>query len=206
MTDDLLTSFRSEIPMPDDETTKRIYERATTGRRNVVTRRTLIAAIAVLAAAGIAGGLTATLGGSGGTPAVTDGTVIGPHPGGPGGGMALAPFSLSPNVSNGELTSLEVTLRSTRSDNTLDVKVVRQDGSQVVFSEQVTPTVYDSSMQDATHASWSETLNPSDWSGGCQAGLYRIEYAFGPDTDTGATNWFACTGIVGPTGSNGPTR
>jgi hypothetical protein len=201
MTDDLLTNFRSEMPMPDDDTTKRVYENATKGERRPVQRRRLVIAIAVLALAGIAVVLGVTLGGS----KQTAGTPTNPHPGGPGGVMALAPFSLTPHVTNGELTSLDVTLRSTRSDNTLEVKVVRQDGSQVVFTEQVTPTVYDSAMQDATHASWSGTLTPSDWTGGCQSGLYRIEYAFGPDEDTGATDWFRCTGIAGPTGATGPT-
>jgi len=199
--------------MPDDETTNRIYQRATSGRRSFSQRRRLLAAVAVLAAAGIAGGLSLTLGGGGGTSGT--GPSGGPHPGGPGGGMALAPWSLSPNVSNGQLTSIDVSLRSVRPDTTLEFKVVHTDASQptaadsapsqVVFDQQVTPTVYNSTMQDATHSSWSGTLNPSDWTGGCQAGLYRIEYTFGPDTDSGSTNWFACTGIAGPTGSTGPT-
>lgn len=202
MTDDFLTKFRSEMPMPDDETTQKIYENATSGKRRPATRRRVVIAVAVLALAVIAAVLGVML--SGGGNKIQTGPV---HPGGPGGGMALAPFSLTPHVASGELASLDVTLRSTRPDNTLDVKVVRQDGSEVVFTEQVAPTVYDSAMQDATHASWSGTLTPSEWTGGCQSGLYRIEYAFGPDSDTGTTDWFACTGLsdsTGATGSSGP--
>ena len=200
MSDDFLTTFRSEMPMPDEKTTQRTYERATSGKRRTVTQRRLVIAVAVLALAGVAAVLGVTLGGGGSKTIVPGLHGPGPHP---GGGMALAPFTLTPHVANSELTSLDVTLRSTHPDNTLDVKVVRQYGSQVVFSEQVTPTVYDSSMQDATHASWSGTLNPSDWSGGCQTGLYRVEYAFASYTD--ATDWFRCTGVVGPTGSTRPT-
>ena len=187
--------------MPDDETTQRIYERATTGRRNLATRRVLVGAVALLAAGGIAGGLSATLGGSGGGPA---GTVYPPgHPGGPGGGMALAPVTLDTNYSDGRLASVDVTLRSVRPDRTLDVQVVHSDASQpadadtgstqAVFDEHESPTVYDTTMQDATHATWSGTLTPSDWSGGCQTGLYRIEYSFGPEADSGSTDSFSCT-------------
>jgi hypothetical protein len=205
MTNDPLTTFRSEMPMPDEETTQRIYERATSGRRHVVTRRRVIAAVAVLAAAGIAGGLSATLGGGGSSPADT--VVTGPHPGGPGGGMALAPVTMDTNYDNGELTSIDLTLRSVHPETTLDVKVVRSDAaqatdagnasSQVVFDEQESPTVLDTTMQDATHATWSGTLTPSDWSGGCQTGLYRIEYSFGPEADSGSTDWFRCSQPAG---------
>ena len=110
--------------------------------------------------------------------------------------MALAPVTMDTNVSNGELTSIDLTLRSVHPDTTLDVKVVSSDGP-VVFDEQESPTVLDSTMQDATHATWSGALTPSDWSGGCQAGLYRIEYTFGPDADSGSTDGFRCTGLAG---------
>ena len=59
------------------------------------------------------------------------------------------------------------------------------------------PTVLETTMQDATHATWSGTLTPSDWDGGCQNALYRIEYAFGPDGDSGVTDWFRCSGPAG---------
>ena len=207
MNDDPLTTFRSEMPMPDDETTQRIYQRATSGRRHLVTRRRLVAVAAVLAAAGIAGGLTATLGGGGVRGETTGPSSGGPRPGGPGGGMSLAPVTMDSNVSGGELTSIDLTLRSVHPDTTLDVKVVHSDASnaadadnassQVVFDEQESPTVNDTTMEDATHATWSGTLRPSDWTGGCQAGLYRIEYTFGPEADSGSTDWFGCTGLSG---------
>lgn len=190
MTDDLLTTFRSEMPMPNEQTTQRVYERATSGRRSLGTRRNLVAVVAVLAAAAIAGVLSLTLGGSGAK--TSTGPTGGPHPGGPGGGMALAPVTMNTNYDNGALASIDLTLRSTQPDTTLEVKVVRSDGT-VVFDEQESPTVYDSAMQDATHSSWTGTLKPSDWSGGCQSGTYRIDYSFGPTDDSGSTDSFGCT-------------
>jgi len=50
MTDDLLTEFRSNVPLPDDAATQRIYARATSGRRQAPRRRLVLAvAIAALA-------------------------------------------------------------------------------------------------------------------------------------------------------------
>lgn len=59
-TDELLTAFRSTVPLPDEATTRRTYEYATQSRRRLVTRRKLLIAAAVAGAAAIAGGLSAT--------------------------------------------------------------------------------------------------------------------------------------------------
>src|SRR5947209_9192872 len=126
MNDDLLTTFRSEMPMPDEATTQRPYEGATSGRRRAVTRRGLVVVVAVFAVAGIAAALGLTLGGGGSHGSIQHG----PHPLGPGGGMALAPVSMDTHVGNGELTSIDLTLRSVAPANTLDLKVVRSDASQ----------------------------------------------------------------------------
>ena len=64
MTDDLLTSFRSDVPLPDDASAKRAYERAVNGRRRLPRRRLAYALAAVVVAGGLAGGLSATLGGA----------------------------------------------------------------------------------------------------------------------------------------------
>jgi len=64
MTDDLLTEFRAEVPLPDDDATKRAYERAVGGRRRVPRRRLAYALAAVVVVGGVAGGLSATLGGA----------------------------------------------------------------------------------------------------------------------------------------------
>jgi hypothetical protein len=60
MTDDLLTEFRSDVPLPDETTARRAYERATHSQRQLVTRRRLVIAAAVVAVAALAGGLSAT--------------------------------------------------------------------------------------------------------------------------------------------------
>jgi hypothetical protein len=64
MTDDLLTTFRSDVPLPDDASAKRAYERATSGRRRLPRRRLAYAVAAVVVAGGLAGGLSETLGGA----------------------------------------------------------------------------------------------------------------------------------------------
>jgi hypothetical protein len=63
-TDELLTAFRSDVPLPEEAASRQIYARSTTGRRRA-SRRRLVLAIAVVAAAGIAGGLYASLSGAG---------------------------------------------------------------------------------------------------------------------------------------------
>jgi hypothetical protein len=64
MTDGLLTTFRSDVPLPDDASAKRAYERAISGRRRLPRRRLAYALAAVVLAGGLAGGLSATLGGA----------------------------------------------------------------------------------------------------------------------------------------------
>ena len=62
-TDHPLSTFRSEVPFPDEATARQAYARATTDRRRVPRR--LVVAVAVVVAAGVAGGLYASLGGAG---------------------------------------------------------------------------------------------------------------------------------------------
>jgi hypothetical protein len=229
MNDDNLTQFRSEMTMPDDETTQRTYERATSGRRRLATRPRLVAAVAVIAAAGIAGGITATLGGGG-----SKGAQNQPKLPGPGEFMRLNPLTADFTASGGEYTSIAVTLRAVTPATTLHLTVVRSDATQlseadgagntVVFDEQVSPTLLDSAGQDATQSEWSGTLTPSDWTGGCQQAFYRIDWAFGEDGGSSTSGWFQCSGPdvdaanpflfgpapggdipVGVTGDSGPT-
>jgi hypothetical protein len=63
MNDDLLTMFRAEVPLPNEATARRVLERATQSRHGRVRRRRLAVA-ALVAAAGVAGALFATLGGA----------------------------------------------------------------------------------------------------------------------------------------------
>ena len=201
--DDLLTEFRGDVPLPDDPTKQRIYERATSGRRHVVTRRRLVLAVAVLAAAGIAGGLSATFGGAT-QPAVTIPSVR------LGGGTGLNPFTADFTASGNEFTSIDLTIRSQTPETTLNVRVVRSDASQVpeadsapnhvVLGEQVSMSAVLPGSVRGPVAEWSGTLTPSDWDGGCQQALYRIEYDFGSDDTSGSSGWFQCSGqsLPGP--------
>jgi hypothetical protein len=61
--DELLTTFRSDVRLPDEATARQIYGRATSGRRRLPRRR-LMLAVAVVGAAALAAGLSATLGGA----------------------------------------------------------------------------------------------------------------------------------------------
>lgn len=222
MTNDPLTTFRSEMPMPDEETTQRIYDRATSGRRHVLTRRRLVAVVAVIAAAGIAGGITAALSGGG----ALKPWHIGPA-GGAAGKISINPLSTEFTASGDAYTAIDVSLLSISSANTLELRVVRSDASDVadadnaastvVFDDHVAMNADDSNPEDGPYSTWSGTLTPSEWNGGCQQALYRIEYHFGDSELYGSSGWFQCSGPLvdaanpflysqvpaGPTGATG---
>jgi hypothetical protein len=61
-TDELLTSFRFDVPLPNEATAQRIYARATRTRRRITRRQLAVAAVVL--GAGVAGGLYASLGGA----------------------------------------------------------------------------------------------------------------------------------------------
>ena len=184
--------------MPDEETTQRIYERSTSGRRRLVTRNRLVAVAAVLALAGIAGGLTATLGGGSKAPGT------GGAAGGPGTGISLNPLTTDFTANGNEYSRIDVTLLSPTGESTLNLRVVRSDASnvadadtaanEVVFDEHVAMTPVDTGVPDAAQSTWSGALTPSDWTGGCQQALYRIEYDFGSADTSSWSGWFQCSG------------
>lgn len=205
MTDDLLTNFRSEMPVPDEDTTQRVYERATTGRRRFVTRRTLIAVVAVLAAAGIAGGLTVALSGSGSKSPTESSAAGGPGPGAGGiSKIGLNPLSTNFTADGNQYTAIDVSLLSMAGDQPVTVRVVRSSASDVadadtasndvVFEEHVATTTDNSNPEDGSLSTWSGTLKPSEWTGGCQEALYRIEYTFGSSGIDSSSAWFQCSG------------
>jgi hypothetical protein len=197
MTDDILKTFRSEMPVPDDQTTQQIYERATSGRRRLATRNRLVAVAAVLALAGLAGGLTAAFTG-GGSPKPWK---IESAAGGASGKLMLNPLSTTFTADGNEYSAIDVSLLSMTATS-LEVRVVRSDAADVadadsapnsvVFDEQGVTT--DSSNPEDTYTTWSGTLTPSEWNGGCQQALYRIEYHFGDSDLYGSSGWFQCSG------------
>ena len=97
MTDDPLTEFRSNVPLADDATARRVYAAATTRRPAVrMTRR----AVLVGAAAAIGMGVAALV-------------IKTPHATAPRGGggrpPVYQPLALSFNRSGKEITSIDVT-------------------------------------------------------------------------------------------------
>lgn len=62
--DELLTTFRSEVPLPEETTAQQVYARVTAGGRRLPRRRVVLV-VAIVVAAGIAGGLYASLSGAG---------------------------------------------------------------------------------------------------------------------------------------------
>lgn len=65
MTDDLLTTFRCEVPLPDEKTARWIYDRATNSPPRMMTTRQLAAAAVMLACAAAAFGISTLVQGGG---------------------------------------------------------------------------------------------------------------------------------------------
>ena len=170
--DDLLTQFRSDVPLPNEETTQRVYSRAT-GRHRRLPRRKLVPVI-VVAAAAVAGVGAAALAGAftGGATATTR-----THPSGGGLDAPYDSLSVTPNRNDdGTLASISVTVKPDIANATSEIEVIHADTpntgtTEVVFREQVSTTPLPGPDGLST---WSGTLYPSDWTGGCQSGLYGI--------------------------------
>ena len=170
------------------------------------TRRLVIAAaaVAVIFAAVAALAATGTL--SGRATQTSRPTVQGDQS--PGAGL----FSYF--HSGGALSSIAVTLTPNVANASVQLEVVHSDATsyakayagspQVVFREQVSTTPSPASSFGLS--TWSGTLSPNDWSGGCQRGLYQIKWvavqpgtsfanaASAPGNEVGASEWFSCTG------------
>jgi len=204
MTSDLLTQFRSDVPLPDDTTAQRIHARATIGPQRTY-RRTLVAAVAVttIGAAIGAAALAGTIGGSAPQSAR--------HPGAPGGDVPRTDaLAVNLNRSGGMLNSVDLTVNPGGADSTIWLQVLHTSATTVVPGTNATSTVVFTKRVSATNtpgaasgpSTWSGSLSPTDWSGGCQSGLYDIVVrAAGPgaplDTPSGSwyhSGWFSCTG------------
>jgi len=213
----LLRDFRNDIPAPDEESVRRAYAYATSqpraaGPRLSLSRvsplrlRVVLPAAAAICAAAVALIATGTLAGGGATHTPRP-TVHGDQS--PGGGLQISYFH-----SGGALSSIAVTLNPNVANASVQLQVVHSEATsyaeayagstQVVFQKQVSTTT--PSASSSALSTWSGTLSPSDWSGGCQSGLYQIKWvAVGPGTsfanaasepgnEVGASEWFSCTG------------
>jgi hypothetical protein len=228
MTDDdvqLLREFRTDVPVADAEARRRVYayaigeagrlsiRRSWFGRQHRSKRRIAVFAGATLCAAVVAVAVTGTFGGGGKQAARQPVTVV-------GGDIPQAPMLVNPTFSAGTLSSVTVTVNPDIADASVRVQVLHSDATtyanayaaesagsdQVVFQEQG-PATNTSTAGAAGASTWSGTLSPSDWNGGCQSGLYRIAVVWvGPGTlfanpasspNSGGgdeSSWFSCTG------------
>jgi hypothetical protein len=211
MTNDLLTEFRSAVSLPDGATARRIYACATSAPRRMPGRR-LAAAIAVsLVVAAIALAFSGLFG----SPKQSQ------PPRGHGIPPAYEPLQLTFTRSGQSIASVTVTVQAPISGATMRLQVLRTDPSellpamnhvpgsaQVVFQEQAAmtdisppPTGPGGTVALST---WSGTLSPDDWAGGCQGGLYNISAVVVPDgssydnppdgSQRVSSNWFRCVG------------
>ena len=211
----LLRDFRSDIPEPDEESVRRAYAYATSQPRatrprpslpsvSLLRLRFVIPAVAVIFAAVAALAAIGTL--SGRATQTSRPTVHGDQS--PGAGL----FSYF--HSGGALSSIAVTLNPNVANASVQLQVVHSDATnyaeaypgsaQVVFKEQVSTTASPASSFGLS--TWSGTLSPNDWSGGCQRGLYEIKWvavqpgtsfanaSAAPGNEVGASEWFSCTG------------
>ncbi len=142
----------------------------------------------------------------------------------------MPPLWITPNrASDGTLSSVDVRVHSFSANDSVELKVIHSTpgtGDSVVYTKQVSTGANSSSCANgATGASgptgqtgptgasgprqfcfnmgstWSGTLVPSDWNGGCQpSGDYWISTA-----DATSVKFTCSAPQAGPTGKSGPT-
>lgn len=115
-----------------------------------------------------------------------------------GASLSSIAVTLNPNVANASVQIEIVHTNATSAD-----AYAGKAQTQVVFQKDVSTSAVASS---ANESGWSGTLNPSLWTGGCQSGLYQIQYlaippgrtfanaTAQPGSEYGASEWFSCGG------------
>jgi hypothetical protein len=152
---------------------------ARTGKRRArPTRRGLVLALAAcIAAAALAAFLSGAFSSTHGGPAR-----LGPGP-------YFIPLELHFNHDGGHLNSIDVTVNAATLGGTVRVRVVQgvideAHTGQVVYEETVPMTDIASPVNGPPGlellSSWSGTLSPSDWTGGCGEGPYEITVQVDP--------------------------
>jgi hypothetical protein len=97
------------------------------------------------------------------------------------------------------ITSIDVTVNAPNRDANMRLQVLRgnpygpDSGRHVVFQEQVPMTNIGSPADGppgtVALSTWSGTLSPSDWDGGCQNALYAVQAQVGM---IALSEWFSC--------------
>lgn len=186
--------------------------------------RFAVPAVAVIGGVLAAVVFTGALGGSGthpksnasGRPALgkSAGTSppAGSHP------LGFTPINLNFTRNGLTISSIAVTVNSSIADATLQLQVLRTQDHvcpacsnaehQIVFQEQVPMSQIASPASGPTGtvalSTWSGTLSPSDWDGGCLNDSYSVAFAAVPagssfdspavGPDEGESPWFTCSG------------
>lgn len=210
MTDDLLTTFRSTAPLPDDQKARRIYAGVAARPRRAPRRRIAMALAVciavVVAAVGFSGVLDSSHRINQSVPQ------RGPAPRG-ARPMGCDPMRLAFTRGADGVTSIDVTVSAAIRDATMRLRVLRgspygpDSNRTVVFQEQVRMSNISSPAQGppgvVALSTWSGTLSPSDWAGGCQKMLYTVAAdvvpAGGsfespqPGSESTEAAWFTCS-------------
>lgn len=178
-----LRAFVADLDEPDWDDV-----RARAGKPQArVPRRRLVLALGICIAAALAaflsGAFSSTHGG-------TAGLGPGPH---------FNPLELQFQHEGSRLTSIDVTVNAATLGGTVVVRVVQgvideTHSGKMVFQESAPMTDVTSPVSGPPGlellSTWSGTLSPSDWTGGCQDGPYEITVQVTP--------------AVNPTNPNGP--
>ena len=174
--------------MPSARAGRLSLRRSWLGRQHGSKRRIGVFAGAALFAAVVAVAAAGTFGGGGAKQAVRPPVKV-------AGGVSARTNVGDPTFSGGTLSSVAVTVNPDIADASVRVQVIHSDQPPM-------PTRMRRSLQEPTRSSsksrvqqppstpgasgastWSDMFSPSDWSGGCQSGLYRIAVVWvGPGT------------------------
>jgi hypothetical protein len=113
--------------------------------------------------------------------------------------LGFMPITLHFTRGTQGITSIAVTVNASNRDANMRLQVLRgnpygpDSGRQVVFEEQVPMTNIGSPALGppgtVALSTWSGTLSPSDWDGGCQDALYAVQANTG---STALSGWFSC--------------
>jgi hypothetical protein len=192
--------LRSFVATPDDADWQDVLRRAgetPVGAAPLLGRRrmalALAACIAVAAPAIVFSGLLS----SSQTPARQSQVVSTPRP--PSRPPGFMPITLRFTRGAHGITSIDVTVNAPNRDGKMRLQVLRgnpygpDSGRQVVFQEQVPMSNIESPAEGppgtVALSTWSGTLSPSDWDGGCRKALYAVQAQVGM---TALSQWFSC--------------
>jgi hypothetical protein len=194
--------LRSFLTVPDDADWEDVLRRAgetSAGAAPRFTRRRIALALVVCVAVAAPAVVFSGLFSASHTPARQG---QGPHPPRPGARPpAFTPIRLDFTRGAQGITSIGVTVNAPDRDAHLRLQVLRgnpygpDSGRQVVFEGQSVPMTNIRSPAEGPHgtvalSTWSGTLSPSDWDGGCQNALYAVQAQGGGMT--ALSPWFHC--------------